>query len=116
MQVSLAVKTVYVVVIVGAATGFAEVVLFNPVDGDQLYVEPKGAVGAPPIVTLCPVQIEKLFPASVGTEGLMAIVIVSEPEHPLTSVTFTVYVVVTVGEATGFEIFGLLRVPEGDQL
>ena len=77
MQVWLAVLTIYVVVKMGFATGFAMVELFNPVEGVHRYVTPGGEVGVPPSVTLFPGQMLELFPELVGTRGVGLMVTVS---------------------------------------
>ena len=117
LHVSLAVATMYVVVATGLAVGLASVELFNPVEGNHWYVVfIEGAVGFPPIVTLCPMQMVGSVPAFVGTTGFRNMVRVSQLAHPFASVMFTVYCVLTVGDATGLEMLGLLREEAGDQL
>src|ERR1051326_7243937 len=54
--------------------------------------------------------------ARTGTTGFKNRVSVSQFLQPLASVMFTVYVVFTLGVATGFEIFGLLREEDGDHV
>ena len=116
VQVLLVVVTMYVVVKTGVAVGFTSVALFRVPAGLQRYpVTVLGAVGFPPSVVLLPIQMEIFAPAFVGTLGETEIVMVSLFAQPFTSTMFTVYDVVTLGVETGFEIFGLLRLPEGDQ-
>ena len=57
----------------------------------------------------------KLFPALTAGRGFTTMVTVSVLEHPMADVTVTIYVVVNVGEATGFEMFGLLSPVDGLQ-
>lgn len=99
------------VVVVGFATGFAQVVQLSPVEGLHTNVPVPTALS----VVEFPMQIEASAPAFTGGNGSVVIATKSVSGQ-LLSVTISVYVVFVVGEATGFEIFGLLKLEEGDQL
>ena len=104
------VVTVYVVVVVGKAVGFAEVVLLNPVAGVHEYVIPPVALSA----LAAPSQMVEgvALNCRLG-KGFIVSVRVVELEQPLASVTKTVYVVVAVGNAVGLETVVLLNPVEG---
>lgn len=96
---------------VGLATGLEHVVQLNPVDG----LHEKFPAPVPLSVVEFPIQIEASAP--VLTEGSGKIFTITwSVSVQLFCDTIKVYVVVAVGLATGFEIFGLLKLPEGDQL
>jgi hypothetical protein len=68
-------------------------------------------------VALLPLQIVKEGLAEIVGEGIgftvkVAVVV---PTHPL-AVPLTVYVVVVVGVATGFDMLALLKLPAGAQV
>lgn len=102
--------TVYVVVVVGLATGFAIVELLNVAEGVQAYVV---APVAPNVVEE-PLQMAELTLLAVTVIPPTVIVTTSVAVHPPASVPTTVYVVVVDGVATGFEIAGLSNVAAGD--
>ncbi len=101
----------YVVVVVGLATGFAVLGLLRPAEGVHVY---EVAVLLAVIVTELPLHI-------AGLEGVIVItglvetvtVTVAEPVHPL-AVPVTVYVVVDTGLATGLTLVVLLKPVAGD--
>ena len=97
--------------IVGFATGFAQVVQLSPVEG----LQEKVPAPTPLRVVELPIQIDLSAPALTAGMGNVVIVIISVLVQ-LLSVTTNVYVVLAVGEATGFEMFGLLKLAAGDQL
>ena len=66
-------------------------------------------------VVLSPMQMDTSEPALTAGKGSAVREIRSVSVHVL-SVTIKVYVVEVVGLATGLEIFGLLKFPDGDQL
>jgi hypothetical protein len=76
---------VYTVVVVGLAITVEPIVVFSPVDGDQLY--PVAPVTCS--VVLNPVHMETLlFPTAFGV-GLIETVLLAVPVHPLRSVAVT---------------------------
>jgi hypothetical protein len=94
--------TVYVVVAVGLADGFAQFVQDNPVAGAQVYVEAPVAVS----VVDVPWHIVTFEPALTVGIGATVTVTVAVFEHPVVAfVPVTVYVVVTVGQALGLATF-----------
>ena len=92
--------TVYVVVTVGDAVGFAQVVQLNPVAGAHTYVlAPLAVMINPP-----PKQIDAAGGVTVIVgRGNTVTVQVAVPVQPKAFVPVTVYVVVTVGEAVTTE-------------
>ena len=71
-------RSIYWVVVVGVAIGLAAAGLLRPVVGSQEYTYgaiPHEADGAPPIVTLLPVQIVLSAPADARTKAPMLTVI-----------------------------------------
>jgi hypothetical protein len=78
--------TVYVIVDVGLAVTLAPVVADNPVDGDQLYVEPPVAVK--PVEK--PLQIATLEPPLITGIGLIVTVTVAVLLQPAALVPVTV--------------------------
>ena len=71
-------RRIYWVVVVGVATGLAAAGLLRPVVGSQEYTYgafPQEPDGAPPIVTLLPVQIVLSAPADARTNAPMLTVI-----------------------------------------
>jgi hypothetical protein len=58
LQVPKVAVTVKVVVDPAVKIGLAAVLELNPIEGDHEYVLPAGAVGAPPILTVEPKQID----------------------------------------------------------
>lgn len=81
--------------------------------GDQVKVPPGVGLVAVRVV-LWPLQMVGLLTLTVAAEPIVT-VIWSWLLQPL-AVAVSVYVVVVVGVATGFNIFGLLSVADGDQL
>ena len=85
-------RTIYVVVVVTVAVGFAAVVELRPVEGDQRIASgamglPPDAVGEPPMTVERPEQTFRSGPALATGSGSTVILIVSLPIHPLSSVT-----------------------------
>ena len=103
---------VYEVVEVGVAVGLETVPLLSVDDGVQLYVLP---LLVPFSTVLDPLQTVTSGPALTVGGGFTVTVTIAVDEHPA-FVTVTVYVVVTVGFATGFAITLLLNPVPGDQL
>ena len=103
--------TVYVVLTVGLAVGLEILATLNPVVGNQLYELAPVAV----ITVLFPLQIVVVPVIIIVGNGVTLTVIVFVPVQAPT-VPLTVYVVVTVGDATGLAIFDALNPVEGDQL
>ena len=89
---------IYVVVAVGDATTLCVLVLFNPVEGLQLNVEPELPAFK---VVLLPEQTFTLFPKFTVGELFTATVTDEVALQPLLEAV-TVYVVVVVGEAIGY--------------
>ena len=101
--------TVYVLVTVGEAIGFAIFVALNPVAGDHVYVVPPFASNE----VFVPLQI--VTSGETDTEGIgltVTVTVVVLLQGPVVPVT--VYVVVADGNARGFATFGLLNPVEGD--
>ena len=84
--------------------------LFKPLTGLHRYEIPPDALRS---ADSCG-HIEISCPAFALGSGFTLSTILSVAEHPLLSVTVTEYVVVTVGFATGFAMFGLLSDDTGD--
>jgi hypothetical protein len=107
--------TVYVVEIVGEATGFDRFGLLNPVAGDQEKVALGALVNALRFAE-APEQIVVEFPGVMVTIGRgVTVTTTLEVAEQLLAFTVTVYVVVDVGDATGFAMFALLNPVDGDQ-
>jgi hypothetical protein len=87
--------------------------LLKKVTGIQLYVT-FGVELEPCIVYDVPKQIAVSGPAFTFGKGFTSIVTESVPEQPKSLVIFTVYVVVTVGQAVGFAVLELLKLESGD--
>jgi hypothetical protein len=106
--------TVYVVVAVGEAVGLDTVVELNPVAGDHEYELPATAVA--PIEAEVVVHVNVAGVPALAAGGVVFTVIVTElvAVHPFAPVTVTVYVVVAVGVATGFDIVVELNPVAGD--
>jgi hypothetical protein len=102
--------TVYVVVVVGDATGLAMFVAERPVAGLHEYVLPPVAFN----VTELPAHMDVLLPALIVGSGFTVTVTVAVLEQPPVAVPVTVYVVVAVGEATGLAMFVAERPVDGD--
>jgi hypothetical protein len=100
-------------VLVGVATGLAILGLLKKVIGIHLYVT-FGVELEPCIVYDVPKQIAVSGPAFTFGKGFTSIVTESVPEQPKSLVIFTVYVVVTVGQAVGLAVFELLKLESGD--
>lgn len=101
-------EKVYVVVIEGVATGFAQVVQLKPVEGDQINVP----LPVPDKVVLLPSQMVAEGPAlAEGTAGY--VMVAASVADPQLLVTVSVYVVTAVGVATGFAQVVQLNPEEG---
>jgi hypothetical protein len=100
-----------VVVAVGLAVGFAQVVQLKPVAGDHAYDVAPFAVR----FTLLPAQIAGAagVTLTVGS-GRTVTVMVAVPVQPWAFVPITVYVVVAVGFAVGFAQVVQLKPVAGD--
>ena len=94
--------------VAGLATGLAMFVALKPADGLQEYIVPPDAFKLTPE----PIQVVSFEPASAMIL-LTVIVTESDAEHPIPSVTNTVYVVVTIGVAMGLKIVVSLSPDEG---
>lgn len=110
-QVPFDTVTVYVVVEVGVATGFAIAALLRLAAGLQLYVVPPLAFS----VVLLPEQIVTGDPALATGPGVTVTVTVAVAVQP-DDVPVTVYVVVAEGVATGLAMFALLNPVDGLQV
>jgi hypothetical protein len=109
--------TVYVVLTLGVAIGFATVVLLKPDAGNQAYVLP--AIAVVPIVVEVVVHVKILFnPASATGDTVFTFTVTTScAVQPFTVlVTVTVYVVVVLGLAIGLLIVVLLKPVLGLQL
>src|SRR4051812_171264 len=95
----------------GVAIGLLIPGLFNPLTGSQLYITAPVAVRS----TALPLQIRvSLLTVTTGNGSTVTITVSVDAHGGL--LTVTMYVVVTVGEANGLAINGLLMPLKGDQL
>jgi hypothetical protein len=78
--------SVYVVVIVGLATGLVQVVQDNPVAGDHTYVDAPNALND----VLDPEQIDTLLPALMSGNALTVTATVALATQPFAAVPVTV--------------------------
>ena len=98
----------------GVADGLSKDESDKPLDGDQLYLVPLKAV----VESCMVVPLHMDVSGMLFTVGWCNIVIVTESlsEQPFLSVTLTLYLVVTKGDAVGLAVVLSLKPKPGDHL